>query len=127
MEAVSGKPTDTGIDLPLNCNAEGLWLSDWSPLISMLQNKQLTIPDRSRCFHASLAMALLKQAKQIRTEHHFTAVGLTGGVFQNRVLTEHVSTLLRTEGFKVYLPKQVPGNDAGISFGQIIEAGSQLR
>ena len=127
LEAVSGKPTDTGIDLPLNCNAEGLWLSDWSPLISMLQNKQLTIPDRSRCFHASLAMALLKQAKQIRTEHHFTAVGLTGGVFQNRVLTEHVSTLLRTEGFKVYLPKQVPGNDAGISFGQIIEAGSQLR
>ena len=93
----------------------------------MLQNKQLTIPDRSHCFHASLAMALLKQAKQIRAKHHFTAVGLTGGVFQNRVLTEYVSTLLKAEGFKVYLPKQVPGNDAGISFGQIIEAGSQLR
>jgi hydrogenase maturation protein HypF len=93
----------------------------------MLQNKQLTIPERSSCFHASLAMALVKQAKQIRAERDFIVVGLTGGVFQNRVLTEYVSTLLQAEGFKVYLPKQVPGNDAGISFGQIIEAGSQLR
>jgi hydrogenase maturation protein HypF len=127
LEAVSGEPTQESINLPLNCNADGIWLSDWSPLISMLQNKQLTIPDRSSCFHASLAMALVKQAKQIRAERDFIVVGLTGGVFQNRVLTEYVSTLLQAEGFKVYLPNQVPGNDAGISFGQIIEAGSQLR
>jgi len=125
LEAASAGMAETGIDLPLTRNAQSLWLSDWAPLIPMLQNQQLTIQARSSCFHASLAMALLKQAKQIRSERSFIKVGLTGGVFQNRLLTDYVTTLLRAEGFTVYLPKHIPGNDAGISFGQIIEAGSQ--
>ncbi len=124
LEAASAEISETGIDLPLTCNAQGLWLSDWSPLVTMLQNKQLTISKRSSCFHASLALALVKQAKQIRSERSFIKVGLTGGVFQNRLLTNYVTALLRAEGFTVYLPKQIPGNDAGISFGQIIEVGS---
>ena len=127
LEAASGELSETGIDLPLTRNAESLWLSDWSPLISMLQNKRLTIKARSICFHASLALALVKQAKQIRAEHGMFAVGLTGGVFQNRLLTEYATALLRAEGFSVYLPEHIPGNDAGISFGQIIEAGSEGR
>jgi hydrogenase maturation protein HypF len=89
----------------------------------MLQDKRLTITARSSCFHASLALALAKQAKQIHTERGFIAVGLTGGVFQNRLLTEQVTALLRAEGFNVYLPVRIPDNDAGISFGQIVEAG----
>jgi hydrogenase maturation protein HypF len=46
--------------------------------------------------------------------------------FQNRLLTEYATILLRTKGFNVYLPELIPGNDAGICFGQIIEAGSNL-
>ena len=117
--------TESAIDLPLTRNTEGLWLSDWAPLVSMLQDKRLTISARSRCFHASLALTLVKQAKQIRAEHGFIAVGLTGGVFQNRLLTQYATALLRSEGFSVYSPERIPGNDAGISFGQIIEAGSK--
>lgn len=124
LEAASGEIAESDIDLPLICNAEGLWLSDWSPLVSMLQNKHLTIKARSSCFHASLALALVKQANQIRAVQGVFAVGLTGGVFQNRLLTEYVKALLQEEGFIVYLPERIPGNDAGISFGQIIEAGS---
>ena len=123
LEAANDEIAESGIDLPLICDAEGLWLSDWGPLISMLQNQHLTIKARSSCFQASLALALLKQAKQIRAEHGVFAVGLTGGVFQNRLLTEYVTALLRAEGFSVFLPERIPGNDAGISFGQIIEAG----
>jgi hydrogenase maturation protein HypF len=37
------------------------------------------------------------------------------------VLTEHALTLLRTSGFDVRLTHEIPCNDAGISFGQIIE------
>lgn len=125
LEAASGELTGSGIDLPLTRNAEGLWLSDWGPLISMLQNKCLPLKVRSSCFHASLALALVKQARHIRAEHGVFAVGLTGGVFQNRLLTDYVTALLRAEGFNVYMPKHIPGNDAGIGFGQIIEAGSR--
>ena len=126
LEAVGSEIAVPGIDLPLTCNKLGLWLSDWAPLVAMLQNKRLTIAARSRCFHASLAMALLKQAKQLRTERAFFAVGLSGGVFQNRLLTEQVTALLRAEDFTVYVPERIPGNDAGISFGQIIEAASHV-
>jgi len=124
LEAVSDELAETGIGLTLTRNEEGLWLTDWGPMVSMLQDKRLTIKARNTCFHASLALALVKQAKQIRAEHGMFAVGLTGGVFQNRLLTEYATALLRAEGFSVYLPEHIPGNDAGISFGQIIEAGS---
>jgi hydrogenase maturation protein HypF len=52
-----------------------------------------------------------------------THIGLCGGVFQNRVLTERVIALLEADDFTVCLPETVPVNDAGISFGQIIEFG----
>jgi hydrogenase maturation protein HypF len=126
LEAAGSGIVSAGIDLPLTCNRDGLWLSDWAPLLAMLRNQQLTLSKRSNCFHASLAMALVKQARQIRSEHQFISVGLTGGVFQNRLLTDYVTLLLQAEGYTVCLPKQLPGNDAGISFGQIIEAGSYL-
>ena len=50
-------------------------------------------------------------------------MGLTGGVFQNRLLTEQVQQLLSETGYTVYLPQHIPCNDAGLSYGQIIEAG----
>jgi len=48
---------------------------------------------------------------------------LSGGVFQNRALTEQAVALLENDGFRVMLPEAVPVNDAGISFGQVIEYG----
>jgi hydrogenase maturation protein HypF len=44
-------------------------------------------------------------------------------VFQNRVLTERAFAALRENGFDVRLIHQVPCNDAGISYGQIVESG----
>jgi hydrogenase maturation protein HypF len=74
-------------------------------------------------FHASLAHAMLQQARAIRTEHGVNVTSFSGGVFQNRVLTEHALALLSEDGFKVHLPELIPVNDAGISFGQVIEYG----
>lgn len=125
LEAASTALADTGIDLPLSRNALGVWLCDWAPLVAMLQNPDLSIAARSACFHASLALSIVKQAQQLRNEHLFTAVGLTGGVFQNRLLTEYTHTLLQAAGFTVYIPEHLPSNDAGISFGQIIEVGNR--
>ena len=73
-------------------------------------------------FHSSLAHTLLAQALAVRNETRVNCVGLAGGVFQNRVLTEHALQLLMGAGFEVFIPKALPLNDAAISFGQIIEA-----
>ncbi|MFZ4703242.1 MAG: hypothetical protein ACOYMG_24635, partial [Candidatus Methylumidiphilus sp.] len=40
-------------------------------------------------------------------------------------LTEKAAQLLAQEGFEVFLPDNIPTNDAGISYGQIIEAAAQ--
>ena len=70
-----------------------------------------------------MAHALLAQAKRIREDTGVNAIGLAGGVFQNRVLTQMSIALLNDNGFKVTLPLSVPVNDGGISFGQIIDYG----
>ena len=82
---------------------------------------QLSVGERAAGFHACLAEALLDQATRLRDTLGTFSVGLSGGVFQNRVLTERVMALLNEHGFDVRLGASIPCNDAGISYGQIIE------
>ncbi len=117
LEAMS-HPTDEIIDLPL-FNDNGVWRADWMPLLAVLMDNSLDAPRRGSLFHASLAKLIARQAIKLREEQGVGRVGLCGGVFQNRLLTEQAAELLAGFGFKVYLPMDIPSNDAGISFGQI--------
>jgi len=65
----------------------------------------------------------MQQARCAREQHDVTRVGLSGGVFQNRVLTERVYRQLQRDGFEVCLPDLIPVNDAGLCYGQVIEYG----
>jgi len=76
-------------------------------------------------FHASMAQVLLDQARQVRSTHAVTHIGLSGGVFQNRVLTELATGLLEADDFTVHFPETIPINDAGLSYGQVIEYGAK--
>lgn len=104
-------------------NKTGIHTSDWSPLIPMLSDTSRPITERAATFHLSMAHTLLQQALQIREDAGVNTIGLTGGVFQNRVLTEKCIALLHENDFQVSLPVLVPVNDAGISFGQVVEYG----
>ena len=53
-----------------------------------------------RGFHATLARALCAQALAARRETGVHRVGLCGGVFQNRVLSEQARALLTERGFR---------------------------
>ena len=111
------------VTLPLVRGEDGVWQSDWAPLLPILQNETETIGTRAGRFHASLAGALCDQAQALRHEYGDFAVGLTGGVFQNRILAETTLGLLRQANFRAYLPQRIPCNDGGLCYGQIIEAG----
>jgi len=100
-----------------------LLTTNWQPLVKLMLDTSLSVSTRASVFHASLAQAMLQQAEVIRSEHGVNGVSFSGGVFQNRVLTEHAMSLLSDNGFEVYLPELIPVNDAGISFGQVIEYG----
>lgn len=111
---------EAAIELPLEKN-NGLWLTNWSNLVPILLDMERSVSDRAACFHNSLAYALLQQANQAKKEHNIKQIGLSGGVFQNRVLTDFAVTLLENNGFNVFTPSTIPMNDAGLCFGQIIE------
>ena len=51
-------------------------------------------------------------------------MALSGGVFQNRLLTRMTVSELRRQGFEVMVQKVVPCNDGGISLGQAVIAHS---
>jgi len=81
------------------------------------------LAQRAANFHLSMAYTLLQQAQRIREDTGVKVVGLAGGVFQNRLLTEKSIALLRDQCFEVSIPSFMPVNDASISLGQIIEYG----
>ncbi len=112
------------ISLPLARDALGIWRSDWAPLVPAMLDERCPAEARAAVFHSTLAQTLCEQALAVREETGVNSVGLTGGVFQNRILSEQVQRRLTAAGFDVLLPKQLPVNDAAISYGQLIEASA---
>jgi hydrogenase maturation protein HypF len=110
--------------LPLTRDAMGIWRSDWAPLVPAMLDSRRAPTVRAAMFHSSLAQALCDQALAVREHTGVGRVGLSGGVFQNRLLTEQTHALLTGAGFEVLIPERLPVNDAGISFGQLVEAAA---
>jgi len=77
----------------------------------------------ARRFHATVALAAAQVCEEIRSASGVNRVALSGGVFQNRLLSEEMVTLLRARGFEVYTHRLVPPNDGGIALGQAVIAG----
>jgi hydrogenase maturation protein HypF len=96
----------------------GLLTSDWEPLLEIIGDAQRSRQERSEIFHASLAQLIVQQACRVGYEHEIRQVGLSGGVFQNRLLTELAIEGLQRRGFDVFLPERLPCNDAALCYGQ---------
>jgi hydrogenase maturation protein HypF len=102
------------------------WVLDWGPLIeAVIADVRRGIPAGivAGRFHNALVDALVRVAQAVGHPR----VALTGGCFQNRLLTERALAALRAAGFDVLLHRQVPPNDGGISLGQIVVAAARLR
>ncbi|MCY3607318.1 MAG: carbamoyltransferase HypF [Acidimicrobiaceae bacterium] len=69
-------------------------------------------------FHRWVADVVLAMSNRSREQTGIATVALSGGVFQNRLLTELTVPTLIEAGFEVLLHRQVPPNDGGISLGQ---------
>ena len=76
-------------------------------------------------FHNTVAQFTLKLCVKIREKTKINKVAISGGVFQNKYLTEKVISLLESREFVVFSHKKVPPNDGGISLGQAVIAGSE--
>ena len=120
LEAMATTSTSAS-PLPLQLTEDKLLRADWTPLLDWLQDEQLSQPERASRFHATMAATLLAKAQRLRDQYGKFRVGLSGGVFQNKLLTEQVISLLQDSGFEVYLPEKLPCNDGGLCAGQVME------
>jgi hydrogenase maturation protein HypF len=119
--------TGETIVLPLGEDNEGILRTDWEPLLEELCNNSLEPFSRAETFHTSMATAVLEQARRIRETQRIEQVGLTGGVFQNRVLTEQTIALLEADNFDIYFSSDFPCNDAALGLGQAAELAARER
>ncbi|MBM3179214.1 MAG: carbamoyltransferase HypF [Chloroflexi bacterium] len=84
-------------------------------------------PIISARFHNGLAEAARVAALEIKRKTGISKMILSGGVWQNITLLRRTLSLLRNEGFVVYIHREVPTNDGGLSLGQAVIAAMRMR
>ncbi len=78
--------------------------------------------------HATVAALVLELSRRLRDATGIGRVALSGGVFQNRLLSDQCETALAAAGFTVLASGLVPANDGGVAVGQAAVAGyTELR
>jgi hydrogenase maturation protein HypF len=99
---------------------------DWAPMVRAIVAgvARGTKPEAmARRFHNTL----VEMIARVAGAHPGVPVALSGGCFQNRLLTELTVARLQAAGVKVYWHQRVPPNDGGIALGQVAAAARQLR
>ncbi|HEV2399300.1 MAG TPA: carbamoyltransferase HypF [Candidatus Sulfotelmatobacter sp.] len=94
---------------------------DWAPLIvEVLRDQREGVPvSRAAAkFHNALVNWIVELAEKTGEKQ----VVLSGGVFQNRYLTERTAAVLESRRYAVYTHQRVPPNDGGIALGQAVMA-----
>ena len=76
-------------------------------------------------FHYTMAMICLDICMKIRKSRKINTVALSGGVFQNRLLTSLLLEKFNHEHFNCFIHQRVPANDGGISLGQLVIANAK--
>jgi hydrogenase maturation protein HypF len=98
---------------------------DWQPMLDAILadlRRGVSPGIMAARFHNALVEAIVAVAQVAGARR----VALTGGCFQNRLLTERAAARLERGGFEVLLHRQAPPNDGGISLGQVVIASAKL-
>jgi hydrogenase maturation protein HypF len=103
---------------PFEVSGAGPLVIDWAPMIRAIVSEfsaGTSAPTIAAKFHNTLVEMIVRVAEECGEDK----VVMSGGCFQNRLLTERAITRLRDAGFRPYWHQRVPPNDGGIALGQI--------
>ncbi|WP_457635052.1 carbamoyltransferase HypF [Persephonella sp.] len=92
----------------------------WKPIFEEMIKDISDVSVKASRFINTLAEVVIRVYKE---KGEGLKIGLTGGVFQNRFLTEKIIRLCEKEKISVVTHKKVPPNDGGISLGQLVFKG----
>ncbi len=119
LEFAADPRETTRYDIPLDDGTPAV--ADWQPLLeSVVADRAagVSLARISARFHNSLAVL----AGEIARRAGCSRIVLTGGCFQNRLLTQRTRACLSKAGWDVYTQRAVPPGDGGISLGQVLGA-----
>jgi hydrogenase maturation protein HypF len=129
LEWLAARSDERGVyDFKVTAPAEDKAMAevDWAPMVGgiLADVARNAKPEAmARRFHNTLAEMIARLAGR----QPGVPVALSGGCFQNRLLTELTVARLEADGVKVYWHQRVPPNDGGIALGQVVAAARQLR
>jgi hydrogenase maturation protein HypF len=109
--------------LPLSDDVPAV--ADWEPLVRTVLSDVKAGEPAGRIsvrFHGALAELAVAVARRSGCSQ----IVLTGGCFQNALLSDWVRRRLLEAGFSVYTHRRVPPGDGGIALGQIAVAAQQV-
>jgi hydrogenase maturation protein HypF len=124
LEFAADKSEPSAYQIPLRYDENQVLIADWEPMFRVILAdlvRKLPVGIISARFHNALADLALDIASSVKLNR----VVLSGGCFQNALLTERVYNRLHKAGFSVYLHKEVPPGDGGIALGQIYVAAQK--
>ncbi len=119
LEALA-RSADEAVELPMGVVGDQVMLG---PLVrALVEGVQAgeSTAGLALGFHAALARATISLVVNVADARGVATVGLTGGVFQNRLLLGELSAGLRREGLEVLTHRRVPSNDGGLALGQAV-------
>jgi hydrogenase maturation protein HypF len=115
---------------PFDINGLAPMEIDAAPLIRAVVrdvNKRAPIDAIAGRFHNAIADMALNVSARLRESSGINDIVLTGGVFQNSLLSKLAREKLQKAGFTVYMQEKLPSNDGGISLGQAVVAWERVK
>ncbi len=119
--ATSKNPETDVYPFHVHKDKTGAHVMDWRPMIrAILEDvtQKRPVEQIATQFHQTL----IEMACWVATQERQKRVLLSGGSFQNRILTEGITKRLTRNGFSVLSHHRLPPNDGGLSVGQIVAA-----
>ena len=125
LEAAADRSRESG-GYPFTVNIIGeMPIIDWIPAFTDLLadiHAGTELGSIASKWHNTLVETTVKIASLLQADR----ILLTGGCFQNRILTEKAVARLGTAGFRPYFHQRIPPNDGGVSLGQASAASRSI-
>jgi len=128
LEMALENPVEEGYPMGVVEN-DGLPILDFYPVFQALVEdviREKPTEFIAARFHQAVVQGAATVAMRLKKQTGLDRVFLSGGVFQNRYVSDRLGQRLREDGFTVFRHRRVPPNDGGIALGQALIAGQRI-
>jgi hydrogenase maturation protein HypF len=129
LELIANGPTNRSYPVRLRHRADG-WIVETREIIAAVVEDLLagrSSAEMAATFHRTMAQIVATVCEKVKESDGVNTVALSGGTFQNTLLLDQTTALLKEKEFVVYTHRRVPANDGGLALGQAVLADRVFR